>query len=402
VKFCVCQMTAGTTSDKNGRKTKKTGHRRRYKSKTKRKTQNTPPPRAATLKGALAGASTGRVSGGEATDAPASKAASTAAAAANGVGSGTKSPPNPMRQTRSDTNKRQRQPQLTVDDQKRKRQSQEQDEKEKKRQKVMKGRSERSIEALALLALSQEWHIAHSTVPWRKVTISYTREQLRLPPPTDPARPSGSWYNDEIVEAYSHLLRREQAKTRGVMHNNDVITDPRFTYFMMRLHLADPERDAASITRWTTKFMHPWREKIRRANANYIYIPYQANESHWMLLCMSTTHNTITVYDSLKNEVYKEAATVMAKLVQEWWQTPMTIIWGSCAQQPSGNGYDCGPCVCLNMRRLMLTRRRPRALTATRTSREEWGYSNDQAELDDWRWHITKELARERIIEKKD
>eukprot|EP01046_Picozoa_sp_COSAG06_P029548 COSAG06_NODE_2745_length_6354_cov_59.692246_6_plen_287_part_00 len=44
VKFCVCQMTAGTTSDKNGRKTKKTGHRRRYKSKTKRKTQNTPPP----------------------------------------------------------------------------------------------------------------------------------------------------------------------------------------------------------------------------------------------------------------------------------------------------------------------------------------------------------------------
>ena len=186
------------------------------------------------------------------------------------------------------------------------------------------------------------------------------------------------------------------------MHNNDVITDPRFTYFMMRLHVADPERDAASITRWTTKFMHPWREEIRRANANNIYIPYQANENHWMLLCMSTTHNTITVYDSLKNEVYKEAAKLMAKLVQEWWQTPMTIIWGSCAQQPSGNGYDCGPCVCLNMRRLMLTRRRPRALTATRTSREEWGYSNDQAELDDWRWHITKELARGRIIEKKD
>ena len=305
-------------------------------------------------------------------------------------------------ETRSDTNKRQRQPQLTVEDQKRKRQLQEQEEKEKKRQKVMEGRTNRAREALALLALSQEWHIAHSTVPWRKVTISYTREQQRLPPPTDPASPSGSWYNDEIVEAYSHLLRREQTKTRGVMHNNDVITDPRFTYFMMRLHVADPERDAASITRWTTKFMHPWREEIRRANANNIYIPYQANECHWLLLCMSTTHNTITIYDSLKYEVYKEAAKVMAQLVQEWWQKPMTIKWGSCAQQPSGNGYDCGPCVCLNMRRLMLTRRRPRALTATRTSREEWGYSNDQAELDDWRWHITKELARERIIEKKD
>ena len=269
----------------------------------------------------------------------------------------------------------------------------------------MKGRSERSIEALALLALSQEWHIAHSTVPWRKVTISYTREQQRLPPPKDPASPSGSWYNDEIVEAYSHLLRREQTKTRGVMHNNDVITDPRFTYFMIQLHEADPVRDARAITRWTSKFVHPWREEIRRAKPNNIYIPYQANENHWMLLCMSTTHNTITIYDSLKYEVYKDAAKLMAKLVQEWWngqedQPPMTIVWGSCAQQP--NGYDCGPCMCLNMRRLMLKRRRPRALTGTRTSREEWGYSNDQAELDDWRWHITKELARERIIEKKD
>eukprot|EP01046_Picozoa_sp_COSAG06_P020060 COSAG06_NODE_1453_length_9426_cov_16.624209_1_plen_209_part_00 len=203
-------------------------------------------------------------------------------------------------------------------------------------------------------------------------------------------------------EAYSHLLRREQVKTNGVMHNNDVITDPRFTYFMMRLHEADPERDAESITRWTTRFVHPWREEIRRAKANYIYIPFQANGSHWVLLCMSTTHNTITIYDSMKYEVYKEAAKLMAELVQEWWQIPMTIVWGSCAQQPSGNGYDCGPCVCLNMRRLMLKRRRPRPLTATRTSREEWGYSNDQAELDDWRWHITKELARERIIEKKD
>ena len=153
---------------------------------------------------------------------------------------------------------------------------------------------------------------------------------------------------------------------------------------MMRLHVADPERDAESIKRWTTKFMHPWREEIRRVNANNIYIPYQANECHWMLLCMSTTHNTITIYDSLKDN-YKETAKLMANLVQEWWngqedQPPMTIVWGSCAQQP--NGYDCGPCVCLNMRRLMLTRRRPRALTATRTSREEWGYSNDQAELE--------------------
>ena len=47
-------------------------------------------------------------------------------------------------------------------------------------------------------------------------------------------------------------------------------------------------------------------------------------------------------------------------------------------------------------------RRPDKPKNTTRTAREEWGYSNDQAELDDWRWHITKELARERIIEKKD
>ena len=75
-------------------------------------------------------------------------------------------------------------------------------------------------------------------------------------------------------------------------------------------------------------------------------------------------------------------------------------MYGTVVQWYNGTMY--GPCVCLNMRRLMLKRRRPRALTSTRTSREERGYTNDQAELDDWRWHITKELARERIIDKKD
>jgi Ulp1 family protease len=118
--------------------------------------------------------------------------------------------------------------------------------------------------------------------------LSYTREQQRLPPPEDPASPRGSWYNDEIIEAHSHLLRREQPKINGVMHNNDVITGPKFTYFMTQLHEADPVRDVASITGWTTRFVMPWREVIRKAKPNNIYIPYQANDSHWILLCVST------------------------------------------------------------------------------------------------------------------
>ena len=30
---------------------------------------------------------------------------------------------------------------------------------------------------------------------------------------------------------------------------------------------------------------------------------------------------------------------------------------------------------------------------------DEWGYSHDQEELNDWRYHIIKELARDRIID---
>eukprot|EP01046_Picozoa_sp_COSAG06_P038554 COSAG06_NODE_4460_length_4239_cov_7.379952_3_plen_155_part_00 len=154
----------------------------------------------------------------------------------------------------------------------------------------MEGRANRAKEAVALLANSQDWHIAHATDPWQRITIAYTREQKRLPPPDDPAIPSGSWYNDDIIAAYSHLLRREQSKITGVMHNNDVITAPNLTYYMTLLHEADPVKDEASIARWTTRFVQPWRDEIRRAKPVNIYIPYQANGDHWILLCISTTH----------------------------------------------------------------------------------------------------------------
>ena len=63
---------------------------------------------------------------------------------------------------------------------------------------------------------------------------------------------------------------------------------------------------------------------------------------------------------------------------------------------------DCRLCLCLNMRRLMLKRRRPKQLTRTRTALEEWGYTNDQEDLNDWRYHIVKELAKDKIIDHDD
>ena len=45
--------------------------------------------------------------------------------------------------------------------------------------------------------------------------------------------------------------------------------------------------------------------------------------------------------------------------------------------------------VCLNLRRLMLKRRRPRNL-------RDWGYEAEQ--MDYWRWHIINELAKDKLL----
>ena len=46
--------------------------------------------------------------------------------------------------------------------------------------------------------------------------------------------------------------------------------------------------------------------------------------------------------------------------------------------------YNCGPMVCLNLRRLLLHRQPPR-------TRTQWGY--DSGQLHELRWHINNELA---------
>ena len=190
------------------------------------------------------------------------------------------------------------------------------------------------------------------------------------------------------------------------MHHNDIITETLLTEYLEEIHKADPTRDADSIARWRRKTMRD-RDVVRKKKATNIYVPYLVNRNHWMLFEISTVHDCITVYNSMEQEAYTQAAKHMVALIQKWWKTHddqplLAIKWGSCVQQPRRNAYDCGLCVCLNLRRLMLKRRRPRPLTRTRSTTTEWGYTNDQEELNDWRWHITKELARGRIMSKAD
>ena len=138
---------------------------------------------------------------------------------------------------------------------------------------------------------------------------------------------------------------------------------------------ADPVNNTEDIARWGVVQQRA-RTEIRRNNSTNVYIPYQVDESHWLLLHIDTVHDTITVYDSQDSSAHKSAATKMVSLVNKWWndtgdQDTLQMKWGTCVQQR--NNYDCGLCLCLNMRRLMLKRRRPKQLTRTRTALEEWG-----------------------------
>ena len=58
----------------------------------------------------------------------------------------------------------------------------------------------------------------------------------------------------------------------------------------------------------------------------------------------------------------------------------------------AADGYNCGLMVCLNLRRLMLKRKRP-------TQVIDW---NIQTNWDQWRWQIITELAEDKIKNSED
>ena len=102
-----------------------------------------------------------------------------------------------------------------------------------------------------------------------------------------------------------------------------------------------------------------------------------------------TARNRLLVYDSGGEAGNYQS---LAARVAEWWGAGTTegnpeITGVACVRQR--DGYNCGPMVCLNLRRLMLKRRRPRNL-------RDWGYEAEQ--MDYWRWHIINELAKDKLL----
>ena len=53
--------------------------------------------------------------------------------------------------------------------------------------------------------------------------------------------------------------------------------------------------------------------------------------SHWMLFEISTVHDCVTVYNSMEQDTYTQAAKHMVELIQEWWQT-QSLDW-TCLRQ---------------------------------------------------------------------
>ena len=134
------------------------------------------------------------------------------------------------------------------------------------------------------------------------------------------------------------------------------------------------------------------RDFLVRQNPTSVFIPANTGSTggtHWILMQILTAHNRLLIYDS---GGAADSHRALATRVAKWWGADTAegvpeIGAAQCIKQK--DGHNCGPMVCLNLRRLMLKRRRPRAL-------RDWGYDSGQMEY--WRWHIINELAKDKLM----
>jgi hypothetical protein len=104
------------------------------------------------------------------------------------------------------------------------------------------------------------------------------------------------------------------------MGNDDMIMEPQFKERLLLLHDVDKERDVVAIPRWESRLTRDRRE-IRRTRASNVYIPLHVNNNHWILVYISTIHDTITVYDSNNKKPGSQKAQlkILIGLIQAWW-----------------------------------------------------------------------------------
>ena len=183
---------------------------------------------------------------------------------------------------------------------------------------------------------------------------------------------------------------RAQHTHMGVRSNSDIIMDPDVVSQLNNFH-EDQEADHETRSRWKRGLEH-LRDRAKRRNPTHVYIPTNVAGSHWILLHIALPHDTIKVYDSSDAP---ESHQALAQRVATWWTKNNEWQHGEdsednleirtntkCVRQD--DDYNCGPMVCLNLRRLMLHRKPPR-------TRTQWGY--DSSQLHELRWHIINELA---------
>ena len=112
-------------------------------------------------------------------------------------------------------------------------------------------------------------------------------------------------------------------------------------------------------------------------------------KDHWILFHINTMHDRLYVYDSMRNPEQYEPES---KCVQRWWtciekdlqQLRVEFVKKTVKQTDT---YNCGLLVCLQLRRLMLKRKRPIQVA-------EWNISPNWSQ---WRCQIITELAEDKI-----
>jgi hypothetical protein len=121
--------------------------------------------------------------------------------------------------------------------------------------------------ALKYVGQDKNWMVQHAYNATR--WIVHPSSQQRLIPLTDQSEAREHWYNGEVMQAYSHLLMREQRTRSSVKHNNDQV--------ILGLEDLIADRDAEceeseDRIRWT-QTLRRRRQDVKHKKAANVYIP---------------------------------------------------------------------------------------------------------------------------------
>jgi hypothetical protein len=121
--------------------------------------------------------------------------------------------------------------------------------------------------ALKYVGQDKNWMVQHAYNATR--WIVHPSSQQRLIPLTDQSEAREHWYNGEVMQAYSHLLMREQRTRSSVKHNNDQV--------ILGLEDLIADRDAEceeseDRIRWT-QTLRRRRQDVKQKKAANVYIP---------------------------------------------------------------------------------------------------------------------------------